>query len=203
MPTKPNSAGKMQSYDKSNGRYEGGAGGAGSTGKSNTQSFGKFKKEIDDDIERSWGPYRDENGNINRNYKQDDGKNEILETGKEMWVKTPQDEKTWESLSDEDKYLLSMSLDMGYDADELNDYPDGRERLAKLEKMFSHKSDNTQGGKNDLYLLADNFKVDRERLNKSLQEYIDHGMDEKEAIQRVKNRLYDETDPLRVGELPW
>lgn len=74
----------------------------------------------------------------------DDERQEIIDSGKSEWVKSSGDEKVWNGLSDDDKYLLSMSLDMGFDADELNDNPEGRDKLKELESKFGKKDETSE-----------------------------------------------------------
>ena len=73
---------------------------------------------------------------VNEN-KSNQSKNEIFEDGKKKWVKTKQDEKIWNNLNDDEKYLLSMSNDMGFWYDEVLDNEDVYNKYKDLESEFS------------------------------------------------------------------
>lgn len=59
------------------------------------------------------------------------------EEGEQDWVKTPEDKKVWNSLSDDDKYLLTMSSDMGFWYDEVLDNEEVYEHYQDLADKFS------------------------------------------------------------------
>ena len=62
---------------------------------------------------------------------------EIIESGKEDWIITKEDAEVWNSLSDDDKYFLSMSGDMGFWFDTIMDNEDGLEHYNELKAKFS------------------------------------------------------------------
>lgn len=62
---------------------------------------------------------------------------EAIESGKEDWIITKEDEEVWNSLSDDDKYFLSMSSDMGFWFDTIMDNEDGLEHYNELKSKFS------------------------------------------------------------------
>lgn len=80
---------------------------------------------------------RDEQGLNNDGPSEDDYKQEIIENAKEDWVKTPEDEELWNSLSDENKYLLAMSNDMGFWFDEISDNEDFKKQYDEISSKFS------------------------------------------------------------------
>ena len=67
----------------------------------------------------------------------DDFKREVIEGSKEDWVKTPEDEKVWNSLSDDEKYLLGMSNDMGFWGDEISDNEESKKQYDEISSKFS------------------------------------------------------------------
>lgn len=66
-----------------------------------------------------------------------DEKTEIIAQGKADWVKTDEDEKVWNALTDDDKFLLSMSSDMGFWFDEIQGNEEIEDRYYELESKFS------------------------------------------------------------------
>ena len=62
---------------------------------------------------------------------------EEIESGKDRWVETKEDEKVWNSLSDEDKELLVLSNDMGAWFDEIQPNDDLLDRYYELRYKFS------------------------------------------------------------------
>lgn len=62
---------------------------------------------------------------------------EIIENGYDEFVETDEDDEEWNKLSEDEKYLLSMSNDMGFNFDEMNDIPDLREKVEELQSRFS------------------------------------------------------------------
>lgn len=122
---------------------------------------------------------------------------EVIENGKEEWVKTEEDKKVWDSLSNNDKYLLSMSNDMGFNFDELNDYPEGRERIDELSKKFS----SYQGGLSEGMSVEDVAKehnVDvskiKEQVKKGIEVEKEHTQDENEARKIALDHLVEMPD---------
>lgn len=62
---------------------------------------------------------------------------EEIESGKDRWVETEEDEKVWNSLPDEDKELLVLSNDMGTWFDEIQPNDDLLDRYYDLRYKFS------------------------------------------------------------------
>lgn len=71
---------------------------------------------------------------------------EIINQSKKDWVKTKEDEEVWESLSDDDKYLLAMSGDMGFWFDEIQGNEEIEDRYYELESKFSRAKKSVSEG---------------------------------------------------------
>lgn len=89
-------------------------------------------------------------------------KDDIIEDGEYQWVRTAEDKKVWDSLSDDDKYLISMSDDMGTWFDDVSDDEDIYDRWYELASKFSKfvnesVSDNSYDG---------NYKALKEHINR-------------------------------------
>lgn len=74
---------------------------------------------------------------IKEEFEEDAEREEIISIGKSDWVKTEEDEKVWNSLSDDDKYLLSASNDMGVWFDEIQGEEGIEDRYYNLKNRFS------------------------------------------------------------------
>lgn len=62
---------------------------------------------------------------------------EEIESGKDRWVKTEEDQKVWDSLSDEDKEFLTLCIDMGFWFDEVQGNEELEDRYEELKSKFS------------------------------------------------------------------
>ena len=93
---------------------------------------------------------RDEKGLNNDGPSDEEIKQEVIENGEDDWVRTEEDKKVWDSLSDDDKYLLAMSNDMGFNFDEMNDVPGAREKFEELKSKFSFGKDGDYDARGDV-----------------------------------------------------
>lgn len=114
-------------------------------GKDLAEQLGELSQE---EFEKKFGELLGKGGqsstSVKNNEKQDsleedeyDDRKEIIENGKEDWVKTSEDEKVWNSLSNDDKYLLSMSGDMSFWYDEVMDNEDVKQYYDEISSKFS------------------------------------------------------------------
>ena len=62
---------------------------------------------------------------------------DIIIEGYDEFVETEEDEEEWNKLSEDEKYLLSMSTDMGFNFDELNENPEAKAKVEELQSRFS------------------------------------------------------------------
>ena len=60
-----------------------------------------------------------------------------IDDSKRRWVKTEEDEKVWDSLSDEDKEFLTLCVDMGFWFDEVQGNEELEDRYEELRSKFS------------------------------------------------------------------
>lgn len=95
---------------------------------------------------------------------------EEINSVKDTWVKTKEDEEVWNSLSDEDKEFLALSLDMGFWFDEIQ----GNEEL-----------------ENEYYTLRDKFSVSK-NFNKETDSKLKESTEEGSAFDKfLKEDLSD------------
>ena len=101
---------------------------------------------------------------------------EEVESGKDRWVKTEEDEKVWNSLSDEDKEFLVLSNDMGFWFDEIKGNEELEDRYQELKNKFSIS-------------LTEGFAIIRtiEDAQREVDEQI-------EKFGRIGGGLYDDLD---------
>lgn len=123
---------------------------------------------------------------------EDDYEKEIIELGKERWVKTPKDEEVWDSLSDDDKYFLSMSNDMGFWFDDIQGNEEFEDRYYQLSSKFS-KSKSIEESLDD---EADYFNGEDTNESDNEIEY-----DDEIEIYGLDEQLEKETDPKKKEEI--
>ena len=101
---------------------------------------------------------------------------EEIESGKDRWVKTEEDEKVWNSLSDKDKEFLVLSNDMGFWFDEIKGNEELEDRYEELKSKFSIS-------------LKEGFAIIRtiEDAQREVDEQI-------EKFGRIGGGLYDDLD---------
>lgn len=66
---------------------------------------------------------------------------EVIESAKEDWVTNEKDEKIWNSLSNDDKYLLGMSNDIGFWYDNIMDNEEVKAHYDELVAKFNGKEE--------------------------------------------------------------
>ena len=112
-------------------------------GSSSKDKYAKAKE--DDDFERNVWEHLDDKDDEEEDEISDEDKmkKEVIEDGKENWVRNEKDQEVWDNLTDDEKYLLSISGDMGVWFDEIQG-TEAEEKYHELASKFSWTNENSK-----------------------------------------------------------
>ena len=132
----------------------------------------------------------------NLNNLESDNREEIIKDGKERWVKTEQDREVWDSLSDDDRYFLSMSDDMGFWFDDIEGNEDFERRYLTLRSKFSISNNDSD---DEPFVDFDSDEFDfNEELKKASPEKKKEIEAEIAQVEKEIDRADDHNNPQGV-----